>query len=217
MKPQVALLSIFLFTTGLAAQDRPDGLLGTNTVSFGASYTKANANYAKGDREYEGYRLSTNRNLYASNDFGIDAGLEYSYSRNHDWRNVYHLTEQDYAAYATIYRNGMISPFLTVGVSIDDARLSSKRYPLINQSETNTLIEGAIGVECHLAPGWWVTPAIYRVSKLDSDNDTNSYTQYELGTGYWFNAHFGVSADMFYSTISHVDYSGAEVTISYKY
>ena len=212
MKIHLALLSLFAVPTLALAITRPDGTLGVNGIKgFGTYY---NNEYRDGnDYDYAGGGVGINQNLYNDDDYGFDVGMEYMYLTSQDDNQYDQGDGRYYTLRGTLYKKGAFSPFFSVQIDYD----TTSGYGYEHYDETYA--GGAIGVECHLLPGWYVTPKVLVETDLQSDRDIDNetYTAFSLATGYWITSHFNVFADANYSHFngSNDTWFDAGITVHY--
>jgi hypothetical protein len=212
MKIHLALLSLLAVPTLAFAITRPDGTLGVNGVKAYGSYE--NFEYDNGyDADLAGGGIGINQNFFNGENYGFDASFEYQYLTSQN-DNKYDFYEgRYYIINATIYAKGAFSPFFTAILEYD----SESYYE--NAHNGSTLAGGAIGVECHLMPGWYVTPKLTLTTPVntDAEDDNEIYTVYAITTGYWVTEHFNLFADVSYNDFneSHGIQTDVGFTIHY--
>jgi hypothetical protein len=224
MKTNLALLSLLVIPSFAFAADVPDGLLGTNTVAGYGVYENREINGV--DSDFAGAGIALNQNIYNGSQYGFDVGGNFYYETNQTGAAEEKDQYRDFEINLTTYRKGIISPFFSVlanyllvkeditTLAVDGNNVSHVIHTSIH--DDSTLIGFRAGVECHLLPGWYVTPFVAYSTNIDA-TDSASDTYVAIRTGYWFATHFGVFTEVGYEKVEHKDCTSvsAGVTIHY--
>jgi hypothetical protein len=153
--------------------------------------------------DYSGGGLGVNQNVYDGANIGIDVGVEYSWLNGNDYDANY------YVASATVFKKGVVSPFFTATVEYDDASEGSYDW---DEHDAG----GAIGIEVHLLPGWYVTPKVSYMINMESGSD-DQYTTVSLASGYWFCDSLAVMGDVNYSAFDGSHGLWFDLGVAYHY
>jgi len=180
---------------------RPDGTLGVNSVKGYGTYETYE--YVDGnDYDYVGAGVGINQNLFNNEDMGVDVGFDFMYLNSQSSNEYDQYEGRYYTLNATVYKKGAFSPFFSVIAEYDTE--SGYGY----DSYDSTLVGGAIGVECHLLPGWYVTPKVTLTREMKTDEgDKSDYSTFALATGYWITEHFNV-----FTEINYCSFDGSKGT-----
>jgi hypothetical protein len=198
MKTQIAILSLFAVPFFAHAAAVPDGTLGVNNLRSYGTYEGFKVKDA-GTYDFAGAGIGINQNVFGNEGYGVDVGLEYSYLESTDSDVSY--VGRYWVAKATVYKKGTFAPFVSALVEVDH---ETSEY---GYSEDSTYFGGVFGVECHLLPGWYVTPSFAYAKSIDSDG-YDDYTTLSLATGYWVTEKFDVLAE-----VGNSDYDGDKATV----
>jgi len=215
MKKIIALICIVATPGFLFSAEKPDGTLGTNLVSVSGLYSNLDYGYyiSGQDFDYAGIGIQINQKLTKTKDYGIDLFLSYSYMSNQNNTDVYSLDSRQFLVGATIYREGMISPFFRpvvgyINETYDDGGVSDDDF--------NCWIYGAeAGFELHLVRGLSLTPAIAYLNS--SEDEMSSETIFTLDLNYWFNERLGMIGSVNYSSQEHIDSAGLSLGMALHY
>lgn len=207
MKKYLALACALITPGLLFSAEKPDGVLGTNMVSVSALYSNIDLDYYdSGDLDFAGIDITMNQNLAKTKSCGVDLNMSYTYMTNQNYTNEISMDSRQFILGATIYRDGMISPFFRPIVGYVNEKVEGAG---IGSETADTWIYGGqIGVELHLMRGLSLTPIVGYYN--GSDDNYTSETIVGLGANYWFGEHLGMLGSVEYSNqehISEIDFS----------
>lgn len=190
MKKNLAILSLLAISSCAYALDRPDGCLGTNSVGVYGMYINASRSGGS-DNDYAGSGLEINQNIFNNGSIGMDVSFDFGVISNQNRTDVYSMDDYAYALSTTVYRDGVISPYFKVTADYEFVKFDYKDSSYDDFDDDTIIICGEIGAECHLLPGWSVTPFVY--SGVDTDAEDDQWTT-AIGTStcYWVNSRIGI-------------------------
>jgi hypothetical protein len=201
MKKHLVLLSILAASSTCAfAVERPDGRLGTDFAGVYGMYMNANNHKTQNsnDLDYTGVGFEINQNLYNSSDIGIDIGIDVGRLSNQNNRDIYDLDDYTYGVSATVFRNGAIAPYFKGSATYEYFKMKYKPNAMTDFDDDTINLGGEIGAECHLLPGWSVTP--YVSANLDTNADSDQWsTSIGINTAYWMTARVGMQLGAAYT------------------
>jgi hypothetical protein len=206
MKLHYALLGLLAIPTlASAAVTMPDGTLGVNSVSLYGIYENYEFQYDGTDTDLTGVGVGTSRNLFNGQDYGCDAGFTFEFLKStDDFYGSY--TGRTYIGNVTVYKKGAISPFFSAICQYENEGWSGYDH------EDAMYFGGEIGVECHLAPRWYVTPKFKYITTTNAEEfyeDEDHLEIYSVTTGYWVTDQIDMFAD-----VSYCDYYGDHAVIA---
>jgi hypothetical protein len=179
MKTQLTVLCL-LAVPILAFAQKPAGVLGVNNVYVYGIYETENAP-SDDNSEYGGCGLGISQNLFESEQFGMDAGLNFEYWTNFTNDDYYDYNGRNYTGSITGYMKGKFAPFVTAMLNWNNT--SGYHY----SGYESTWGAAKLGVECHVVNGFYITPSVTYWSELDSDSGSKSTEwSYCIEAGYWF-------------------------------
>jgi hypothetical protein len=176
-------------TCAAVAAERPDGALGTDSIGAFGMYMNSSKSDGKNtpDFDYAGFGLDINKHLFKADDVGFDVSFAGSSMFNQNNRDTYKLDDHKYTFGVTAYKgDGAVVPYCKALVTYELFTLDYKAHPGREVDDDTIKLGGEIGAECHLLPGWSVTP--YFSADCDTDADDNAWGEaFGVNTGYWFN------------------------------
>lgn len=216
-KPFAVIALLASATCAAQAVERPDGLLGTNYISFSGIY--ANVRYDDSDApdlDYSGMGLSINQHLFTRGDVGVDVALGMNYLTNQNNTDIYSLDQYAYNFSTTVYRAGMVSPYFRGSLSYDYAKIKYKGTPSWSDDDDTIIFGMEVGAECHLMPGWSVTPFI--AGQVDTDADDEAWTTtIGASTTYWLTERIGTTLTAQYTLRDQADTFSTALAIRIHY
>jgi hypothetical protein len=217
MKIQQLTLALLLAPSFLFAAEKPDGVIGSDFVGLTYSYYSDDYGYYDGGEEtFNGYGVVVNKNVIDGSKIGADAYLRLYHVGALENDNLYDYSQNTIAAGGTVFLKGMISPFVGGTLYCHFIDLDYTDSAAADESETDWVLCGRIGVEIHFLPGFSGTLAIGEAHDFESDGSSNE-TIYELGVAYWFSRRIGVSANESYANYSHIDELSTSITLMYHF
>lgn len=219
MNKPIAFLGLLAASTCAAhAIERADGTLGTNNIVVRGMYMNADmGNYVKGlDLDFAGVGFDINQNLYKNSDMGIDASFSYSYMTNQNYTDLYSADNHSYTLGLTVYRDGIISPYFTLSGTHDFLKFNYEKSNTRDWDEDRFIVGGELGAECHLLPGWSVTP--YVITGVDVDADDDAWTTaVGVSSIYWINSRIGVKGGFAYTNKMDMDIFVTHLGMAFHY
>jgi len=220
MKKHIVLIGLLYAasSTCALAVERPDGTLGTNYIGVRGLYMNAGmGEYVDSlDLDFAGFGFDINQNLYKDGDIGVDVSFNYNYLTNQNNTDYYGADNYSYTLGATVFREGVVSPYFTFAATHDFLKFNYKRSSESDWDEDALIISGEIGAECHLLPGWSVTP--YVVAGVDTDADDDTWTTaVGASTSYWMTERFGFKLGAAYTSKMDIDFFTTYAGVSFHY
>jgi hypothetical protein len=173
-------------TATTAVENLPAGILGENYVGVFGSYGHTGySDSTNTDFSSQGFGL--NYNLYSNQKFGVDANFNYEYTRNNSSGagNYYRCNAYTLGVTGFYNVNSLFSPFVTVTGYADNSA-----YIGVSSADSKWFAS-RIGVETHVAPGWYVTPSVILWQRINASDPTSSAcADWSLEGGHWFTKHF---------------------------
>jgi len=199
MKKLLALVIALATPCLLLSAEKPDGMLGTNSISVLGLYSNVDmGHYESGlDLDYAGIGLELNQSLYVKNGSGMDLNISHNYTTNQNNTADYSVDSHDTFVGLTIYHDGMFAPFFRPVAGYSSSRFDNGT---ITNKEDTWLYGADAGVEMHLIRGLSITPCVSYMS----GSDVSSYTNFGLDLNYWINERLAVVGGATYNKQDHV-------------
>ena len=199
MNKHLLLLTLLAATSSAYGLDRPDGCLGTDYFGIRCMYMSAKSGHGGGaDLDYIGPGVEINKHVLDNGEIGVDLSFDFELMKNQNRTNVYDLSDYNYTLGATVYRKGAFSPYFKFNAGYEKFELDHKNNFIPDIDEDTINLGGEIGVECHLTPGWSVTP--FFAENADTDAKSNQWTWTAgVASSYWVNSLVGVRVTGGYS------------------
>jgi len=208
MKKLLAIACIIATPGLLLSAEKPDGALGTNSISFSAAYANLDfSHYQSGmDLDFAGVSLGFNQSISKGQPFSMDMNASFSYMTNQNYSEIISLDARMTMIGLTFYREGMLSPFFRPVIGYGQLKTD---YDNFSEDDDSWLYGGRIGVEIHIKPGLSMTPY---ASYLNASEDAlGSNTEIGLNMDFWANERLGIIAGVMYSKEYHVDAFGVSL------
>jgi hypothetical protein len=218
MKKTIAVISVLAlasFTCAHAA--RPDGTLGVDSVGVRGIYINASSDSSSSDLDFNGIGLGINKNLFSNDSIGVDAGFDFGFVTNQNKKDIYGMDDCGYTLSATVYRTGMISPYFKAGITYETVDFDyTAEAGASDWSDDTVILGGEVGFECHLMPGFSVTPAISYGYDTRADNDAGQ-VDFSLTANYWFTERAGMQISGIYNTQNDNDFFEATLGFNFHF
>lgn len=205
MNKHIAFLAVIAVASSAYGLDRPDGNLGTDFFCLSGKYMNADSTRGKDvNYDYIGPGMTVNKHVYQQGDVGVDLSFDFGLIKNQNMTGVYDLSDYDYAFSATVFRKGLFSPYFKMTADYEKFELDYKNASIPDVDNDTLNLGGEIGVECHLMPGWSVTPYLSEFADTDADEDQWTWAA-GVSTCYWVNSLIGVRLTGEYSNHDDAD------------
>jgi hypothetical protein len=196
--------------------ERPDGTLGVDYVSANYTYYGTDYGYYKEGHSYDhSYAVALNKNVLESASWGLDARARYFYVTNISDSDLYDMDQHSGELGLTAYRKGMLSPYVSFTANYRHMSVDAKDGGE-DESSDGWQLDGRVGVEIHLLPGFAANFAIGNTHNCSTGSPKN-YPRYVAGLSYWFSDEMGLSLAETYSPFMHVDSYATSLGLLFRY
>lgn len=218
MKTPLAIASLALVPVVLNAQEKPDGQLGTDSLTLSAAYSNVDMGHYKSglDLDQAGFVARLNKHIGADRGVGLDASLSFGTLSNQNNSESYDSTTNDYKLALRVYDQSYsaFTPFFALIGGYENTDFKNK-LTKDKDSDGTAYFGGELGVEVHLAPGLSFSP--YVDYSFPADDEYGSQTEIGASLNYWFTKHLGAEIDTRYSTNDHVNTMTVTAGVSFHF
>ena len=216
IKSVIPFLSLLVMPLSGFAAERPDGLLGVDTLSAGYTYYHDDYGYYNAADECAySLNLLLNKNLWSNADYGLDARARYFYVTNLSGSNVYDMDQHNGELGANFFMKGRIRPYVGASVYYRHAEVKEKATG-VDTTDSEWQLEGRAGVEFIIAEGFSANVNIAETHSCEAYSPKN-VTRYSASLAYWLNDRVGFTLGEAYTPHQHVDSYSTMFTVLYHF
>ena len=216
-KSLAALCVLALAPLAGASVARPDGVLGVDMVGVQGIYINTSSSKSSADFDYNGLGLSFNKNLLDNGEIGVDASFDFGFVTNQNRKDIYGMDDLSYTGSLTVFREGMISPYFRSFITYETVDFDYTEAAGRDDWNDDTIILGGeAGFECHLLPGFSVTPAIAYSYDTRADEDAGIVVV-SLSACYWLTERVGLQLSTAYHNRDSSDVFQTSLGFSYHF